>query len=140
MASFRIPIPVIARVAQVLSDYGTHTQIDRWIRIAEAPADFGPNHNKEVKVSSALDGLNALHPEQALPALGRMLSDLLDADLERLHEGRAEIVAGWQDQVISALSDHGLRYLPGGKVVARGIAPTVESLSDSIRSRNWDAL
>lgn len=129
-----IPAPVIAVVSKTLSEYGSHTKIDRWLRLAAVPEGTAVGSNKEQKVMYALDALNALQPARAIEALGTILCDLMESTVV------SDLVTGFQTAVSDALKQHGLRYSLGGSIVQQGQVIVAQSLEDAIRVRNWTSV
>jgi hypothetical protein len=130
----KIPLRIIAVASHVLAAYGTHTKIDRWLQLAETPAGVASGSNKEQKVRNALDALNTCASHRAIDALGVMLEDLMETDLA------SSAVPTWREKINQALTANGLRYAMGGQIMDATVAPTVTSIEQVIRSRNWPSL
>jgi len=132
MEGRRIPIPVIAVVADVLATRYTHSRIDYFMEVAgvKGPPPLGN------KVDKARAWLRRANEQNAAPlaALGRAIAELMEtgtagyASQTSLDPERA--------RVEEILADNGLAYLKGGDVVPVGTTAVTRSLQEIIAARD----
>jgi hypothetical protein len=133
----RIPAPVIAVVADTLSDSETHASMDSLFMYAGAPGD-PPDGSKIVKAQEWLRRVNKDDSVQPLEVLGRLIEAIMEVDCDD---------RSWDDncrdrveKINRVLDRGGLRYQRGGRVLSGSLATPTKSLEDLVRDRDLPSL
>lgn len=113
--------------------YYHHATIEATFGAAGAPGD-PPDGGCESKAVAWLKRTSKDDGVDGLRVLGRVLEDFMDTDIARNlgpegHEKQKE-------RVRRLLSDHGLEYLRGGRVLRHGVALPARQLEDILRDRD----
>ncbi len=132
----KIPIPVIAVVADVLADRYTHTQLDRMMEEAGVPGN-PPLGNKIDKVRAWLKRANGDEIKNPLALLGKVLEEFMEVDPNGYVAPQSAID---RERISDKLADHGLAYVNGGHVVAGNTGIVSRSLEDIISDRDLSGL
>ena len=132
-----IPQPVIAAIAEIVSDRETHATLESLLMHAGAPGD-PPDQNKLAKTMTWLRRVNRDHAEP-LTVLGLVIEPYLDAEpldptttWEHEHEQRL-------DKLRAALARANLKYVQGGRVVG-GLSQPSLSLAAHIRKLDIESI
>jgi hypothetical protein len=133
----KIPVPVIAEVAALITHGYTHDQIDQLMAEAGIPGD-PPTGNKFVKTRAWLARANADSNPDPLATLGRVLVELMEVDV--VGYGVAVDRSSERARVQNVLSVHGLSYLSGGHLVSSGATAVSRNIEEVIRSHDLPGL
>jgi len=143
MASSNIPRPIIGLVAEIISEYYSHAQLDNLFLQADAPGD-SPVGNKIVKCQAWLARCNQADVN-GLQVLGAVIEDFMERILDMTDTWGtpnkwAEEWQGHRDKIHEALMSHGLTYSSGGKIYAVGSTGAVKSLEQILQSKDLQAV
>lgn len=143
MSSTSIPRPIIGLVAEIVSHYYSHAQLNNLFLQADAPGD-PPIGNKLEKCQTWLtrcnnEGNNALH------VLGAVIEDFMERFLDMTDTWGTpnkweEEWQGNREKIHEALMCHGLAYSAGGKIYSVGVTGAVKSLEQILRSKDLKAV
>ncbi len=133
-----IPSPVIAVVAEIVSEQETHASLDSLFLYAGAPGE-PPTESKHAKALEWLRRVNKdLSVQQPLEVLGMILEGYLDDEID--------VSEPWKEAQIKKISKLkrvlercDLRYIRGGKFVGSFSSPVI-SLEEQIRKRDVESL
>lgn len=133
-----IPSPVIAVVAEIVSERETHASLDSLFMYAGAPGD-PPEGSKHVKALEWLRSVNKDLDIDPLTVLGLILENYLEEEFE-------DPIPSWHldkykqiEKLKKVLERANFRYLNGGKFVGSFSSPVI-SLEEQIRKRNIESL
>jgi hypothetical protein len=129
-----IPSSVAGEVAHALSEYYTHGQLDNCFQRAGVEGD-PPGGNKLQKASAYLRRINEDAPNP-LTVLGLALEEFMT---KRVLYEEPEWKQTARARVEKALSDRGLSYQDGGRILG-GFAGPTRTLGDKLRERDLPAL
>ncbi len=141
-----IPTPVVALVAQLVSDQETHDGITTMFLYAEASGD-SPSGNKVVRATAWLLETNKRHAEP-LAVLGSIISKYMELpevapDYEHdvfLDEPESQVkLRDTVRRIEAALAKNGLQYRIGGHITDGGLAPS-KGLRELIHGRDVPAI
>ena len=141
-----IPSPLIAVVANIVSDAETHASMNSLFMYAEASGD-PPEGSKPVKAQEWLRATNKQHPEP-LAVLGRIICSYMEdpvmsadfkppawtTESESIQKRRENV-----RKMESALANNGLQYRIGGLITGAGLAPS-KTLGQLIKGRDMPAI
>lgn len=137
-----IPAPIIAVVANHISDIKSHSGIDSLFAYADAPGD-PPEGNKVVKVMEWLRRANK-SCDAPLSVLGRVIEEEMeDPDAEQRHSAFASYntnTADFIDKLKVMFERYGLIYTTGGVVQKVGSTGASKSLRKLIQGRDFRAI
>ncbi|MBL8885226.1 MAG: abortive infection family protein [Phycisphaerales bacterium] len=131
----KIPVPVIAVVADELANRYSHTKLDLLFHEHGAPGEPPPG-NKIDKSSQWLRAINT-RSNDPLAVLGALIQELMEVgpptwsgdESDKFHAARIE-------RIQKQLAKHGLRYVPGGRILGATAAPQAKTLTDLIDARD----
>lgn len=133
MSELKIPTPVIGVVGDVLGcHYYSHTRLNTLFMEHGAPGE-SPQGNCVTKCTEWLKRCNADAQVDALLVLGGVIEDFMEFEIG--NHGPDD----WKrdrDRVTKVLTKNGLSYLPGGRIVASGTAPSAMSIREILRSKD----
>lgn len=141
-----IPTPVVALVAQLVSDKESHDSITTMFLYAEASGD-SPDGNKVVRATGWLLQTNKQHAEP-LAVLGRIICKYMELPEVAPDYEHDEFFEEPKDQVKlrdtvrkieAALAKNGLQYRTGGHITDGGLAPS-KGLRELIHGRDVPAI
>lgn len=127
----KIPHPVIAVVAEALSDSHSHAEMDTLFMFAGAPGG-PPAGSKRQKAIAWLRATADAGETPPLEVLGKLLEPIIEAPVKPGEWGFENHTVRCE-KVQAVLAGAGLRYLPGGRVLSGGALPT-RTLEQIIRS------
>ena len=135
-APARIPVPVIAIVADNLANFLTHSEINVRFESAGAAGDQ-PAGNKVEKIRAWLRNSNRGHQEP-LAVLGNVLEEFMEVDIRWWMEDGTQPKA--RERIQEILRAHGLTYVKGGHIAQSGVATVSRSLQEIIQDHDLSAL
>ncbi len=128
----KIPVPLIAVVAEVFDAQYTHTQIDSRFFAAGFPAP-APGGNKQQKCHNWLLIANQTM-EDPLRATGNLIEEIMEV-VPAEWEVNTNTIACRQ-RLSTQLANLGLSYQPGGNIVHLGSTIAARTLDQMIRGRD----
>ncbi|RRD71951.1 MULTISPECIES: abortive infection family protein [unclassified Desulfovibrio] len=142
MTLSRIPRPIIGLVAEIISQYYSHAQLDNLFLQADAPGE-SPVGNKMVKCQAWLARCNQEQVD-GLQVLGAVIEDFMERILDLTDTWGtpnkwAEEWQGNRDKIHEALMTHGLTYFSGGKIYTVGATGAVKSLEQILKNKDLEA-
>jgi len=132
----KIPIPVIAIVADVISNRFTHSRIENFADAAgiiNARGEFLGNKLDVVRFWMKCANDDA----EPLAKLGVFITELMEVDYDgfRLEEAQASLEKD-RTRVRESLAKHGLAYLKDGKIVVIGVQAVSKTVESFIKTRD----
>lgn len=128
-----IPAPVIAVVANVVSEVETHATLDSLFMYAGAPGD-PPASNKQVKAMEWLRRANKTEEIDPMKVLGKVIEQYMDMPSDPT-DPMAEYRHKHKEKIADVLAAAELQYVKGG-LIAGDVALPSRSLEQIIRDRN----
>jgi hypothetical protein len=129
----KIPVAVVAVVAEELAGAFTHTKIESIFRIAEAPGD-PPGGSKIQKCTDWLLAANRDMKCNPLNVLGGVIEEYMDQDPTWVDPSTRE---KGRERITASLAKYGLAYHRGGKIVGGGLsAVPTKSLEQVLRDHD----
>ena len=129
----KIPVPLIAVVADIFSQHYTHTEIDSRFFAAGFPADV-PMGNKQQKCHAWLLRANQLC-EAPLSMVGHLIEELMET-VPSPSWGAENPVEAYRTRISSQLSALGLCYQTGGHILQLGSSAASRTLQQIVRDRD----
>lgn len=129
----RIPVPVVAVVADVLAPLYTHNRIDHFMDLAGIEGQIPPGLNKVDKTRAWLKVANTTCPDP-LAALGTVITEFMEVDT--VGYGSVTDLSEERKRVTDALAAHGLSYSPGGLILASGTTAASKTVEDIIQQHD----
>jgi len=126
-----IPIPVIAEVASVFSQFCTHAHINNLMRHARIPGNPPPG-NKVERTREWLQLANT-STSDPLASLGSALTEFMEVDTSGVLVGDLTTA---RERIHEVLKKYGFAYRTGGRVVRSDTGPASRALQDIIRARD----
>ena len=137
MSELKIPTPVIGVVGDVLGrHYYSHTRLNTLFMEHGAPGE-PPAENCVTKCTEWLKRCNRDVQVDALSVLGGVIQDFMEFEISGYDR------ADWQtgrDRLTKVLTRNSLSYLPGGRIVVSGTAPSAKSLREILRCQEMGAV
>ncbi len=137
----KIPIPVIAIVADVVSNRFTHSRIDNFADVAGIVSSYDVEFvgNKLDKVRFWLTCAN--EGEEPLAKLGVFIVELMEVDLSGFGQDEAQaLLEKDRDRVRESLAKHGLTYLKDGRIVSTGVQAVSKAVEDFIKAHDMSGV
>ncbi len=130
----KIPNPVIAVVAEELEKHYTHAELNQ-LFVESGTSGEPPVGNKLNKCRYWLRTVNDRASPEPLFVLGKLLENYMEIEIapDNLN------IYSWQcgrDRVEKALTNNGLEYHQGGKIIQMGASIPMCSLNDILRKRD----
>ena len=132
----KIPIPVIALVADVVSNRFTHSRIANFADAAGIINSYGDlSGNKLDMVRFWMKCAN--EDSEPLAKLGVFIVELMEVDYSgfRQEEAQASLEKD-RSRVRESLAKHGLTYLKDGKIVVTGVQAVSKTIENFIKTRD----
>lgn len=133
-----IPAPVIAIVADLVSDRETHATLDSLFMYAGAPGD-PPDGSKRAKAMEWLRRTNRHEGVDPVTVLGHILEPYMDEEIDFEAGDWAIEKLEQRQRIEKTLGRSKLQYIRGGTIIGSLAAPSV-SLEESIRRKNLPIL
>ena len=132
----KIPIPVIAVVADVVSNRFTHSRIANFADAAGIINNYGDFAGNKLEVVRFWMKCANDDPEP-LAKLGIFIVELMEVDYEgfRQEEAQASLEKD-RGRVRESLAKHGLTYLKDGKIVVTGVQAVSKTVETFIKTRD----
>jgi len=137
----RIPAPVIAACAEVLSHRNTHASMDSLFMHAGAPGD-PPEGSKWVKAQEWIRRINSDPSVQPLRVLGRLIESYMEEEPPEggpFEDFPPPTETDDQQKIRKALARYELQYVRGGSITGTLGTPS-RTLEDFIRERDLPAI
>lgn len=131
----KIPLSLIAILAEILPEYETHATLDNLFLYADINSEI-PDLSKPAKVHHVLLEVNKVNIEP-LKVLGRILEKYLDGGA--LYISDQKKFDGQIQKIKKLLSDNSLLYITGG-IVSGSLTTPTKSLEDVIKALEIPAL
>jgi len=128
----KIPIPVIAVVADILATRYTHSRIDYFMEAANITCE-PPGGNKVDKSRSWLKMANEI-TEDPLATLGKVITELMEVNSSG-YASDADLDVE-REKLRKVLGEHGLSYIKGGRIINAAATTVAENLQDIIANRD----
>lgn len=128
-----IPAPVIAIVANVVSEVETHATLDSLFMYAGAPGD-PPASNKQAKAMEWLRRANKTEEIDPMKVLGKVIEQYMDMPSDPT-DPMAEFRHKHKEKIARVLAAAELQYVKRG-LIAGNVALPSRSLEQIIRDRN----
>ncbi len=133
-----IPAPVIAAVAELVTEWETHATLDSLFMYAGAPGD-PPQESKHAKALAWLRRVNQDPDIDALAVLGGIIEGYMDEDFIFESYGSEKKREAQIKRLKTALAKANLQYTQGGRVTGAHARPSI-SLEEHIRKRDIESL
>jgi hypothetical protein len=131
-----IPVPVIAVVAEILSNQFSHSELNILFELVGVPGDPPPG-NKLDKIRLWLRRANTSHSDP-LRLLGVVIQEFMEVDNRWAMENGTQ-PAG-REKINEVLRREGLAYVKGGFLAKSGVAAVSQSLQQIIQAHDLSAL
>lgn len=131
----KIPIPVIAVVADVISNRFTHSRIANFADTADITnkyGDFGGNKLDVVRFWMKC----ANDDPEPLAKLGAFIVELMEVDYGSEQVGLQLSLEIDRNRVRESLAKHGLTYLKDGKIVVTGVQAVSKTVETFIKTHD----
>ncbi len=133
-----IPAPVIAAVAELVTEWETHATLDSLFMYAGAPGD-PPLESKHAKALAWLRRANQEEGVDALAVLGGIIEGYMDGEFVTEFPDWEKKRTQQMKRLKAALARANLQYIPGGKIAGAHSTPSI-SLEEQIRKRDVESL
>jgi Abortive infection C-terminus len=136
-----IPSPVIAIVAEIISQRETHASMDNLFMYAGAPGN-PPDGSKWVKAQDWLRRVNLDEAVQPLQVLGRLIETCMEEmppENDSFDEGPHPTKTADQEKIAKILGRYEFQYVKGGSIVGLLGAPS-KTLEEFVRDKDVTAL
>ena len=130
----KIPVPLIAVIADVFSSYYTGTRIDSQFFAAGFPGE-PPEGNKEQKCHKWLLRANK-ESHAPLKMVGLLLQEMVETVPRSSPWGEQPSDLGHRDRILAQLSKLGLSYQTGGYIVPAGASAASQTLKHIVSERD----
>lgn len=132
MPERRLPTPLIAEAANVLSRRYSHSELNNRFRRAGAPGE-PPQGNKLDKTTEWLERANQDPDVDPFDILGKMLQETMDLEYDDLWSNERE-------RINQALAVYGLSYHRGGVILGATLSSPTRSLEELLSRRDIPAV
>ncbi|WP_353070249.1 abortive infection family protein [Tunturibacter empetritectus] len=131
---YKIPVPLVAVIADVFSNHYTHTEIDSRFFAAGFPADV-PVGNKQQKCHAWLLRANQ-QDEAPLLMVGRLIEELMETVPPPTLGGGESPLEAHRARISAQLSALGLCYQTGGHILQLGTSAASRTLQQIVHDRD----
>lgn len=134
----KIPVPVIAAVAEVLAQRCSHARLNYLFMEQAGINGDAPQGNKVEKIRAWLHRANTDSVQNPLEVLGKVLEELMEVDTGWF--GTSTDISISRADIEVKLYDYGLEYVKGGHILQASVGAVSRPLESIIRNRDLAGL
>jgi len=136
----KIPVAVIAVVAEVVSNRFTRSRINSFVGMAGLESSVLPDVNKLETVRFWLQYANSEYPDP-VERLGVFIAELMEGDYQGFgQEEMQALLEKDRARVQEVLGKHGLTYVREGRIVSTGVRAVSRTLEELIEAHDLSGL